>query len=161
MTATEFNHYKMDIHNHNESVKIAKHLISEKKIKKLNDITYTDCLILINDLFIKEISWIYGSSIITNLFTFVYFSDNDFISDICSDINEYTPKSIFILFFKSYLYLTYLIYNSVKDSYCLKEEDYPVIIGEDFWYHLTGDRNFYNDLIDAFAEVAEEFEHGE
>lgn len=37
-------------------------------------------------------------------------------------------------------------------------EDYPVLVGEDFWYHLTGDHNFYNDLINAFAEVAEEFD---
>jgi hypothetical protein len=33
---------------------------------------------------------------------------------------------------------------------------YPVIIGMDFWHRLTGDENFYLELIQAFAEVANE-----
>lgn len=40
-------------------------------------------------------------------------------------------------------------------------EDYPVLIGKDFWYHLTGDEDFYEDLINAFGEVAEEFDSSE
>ncbi len=36
------------------------------------------------------------------------------------------------------------------------DEDYPVYQGESFWYHLTGDKTFYNRLIDVFAEVANE-----
>lgn len=48
--------------------------------------------------------------------------------------------------------------SELSSHYKKIAEDYPVIIGEDFWYHLTGDRNFYTDLIDAFAEVAEEFD---
>ena len=34
-------------------------------------------------------------------------------------------------------------------------EDYEVYIGEEFWYRLTGDKNFYYDLAKAMAEVAE------
>lgn len=34
------------------------------------------------------------------------------------------------------------------------DEDYPVYIGNEFWTRLTGDDHFYEDLIDAFAEVA-------
>lgn len=34
------------------------------------------------------------------------------------------------------------------------DEDYPVYIGDEFWTRLTGDDHFYEDLIDAFAEVA-------
>lgn len=34
------------------------------------------------------------------------------------------------------------------------DEEYPVIIGQDFWYRLTGDENFYYDLIDTIAESA-------
>ena len=30
------------------------------------------------------------------------------------------------------------------------DEDYPVLVGEEFWYHLTGDHDFSNDLINAF-----------
>lgn len=33
-------------------------------------------------------------------------------------------------------------------------EDYPVYVGAAFWTRLTGDDHFYEDLIDAFAEVA-------
>lgn len=35
-------------------------------------------------------------------------------------------------------------------------EDYPVFVGEEFWYHLTGERNFYTQLIDRFGKVAQE-----
>jgi hypothetical protein len=38
---------------------------------------------------------------------------------------------------------------------------YPVIIGQDFWHRLTGDNDFYYDLIDAFAEVAVEMDSTE
>lgn len=38
------------------------------------------------------------------------------------------------------------------------DKDYPVLIGKEFWYHLTGDQDFYDDLISAFAEVAEEMD---
>ncbi|MCU7554784.1 PmeII family type II restriction endonuclease [Alteromonas sp. ASW11-19] len=32
--------------------------------------------------------------------------------------------------------------------------DYPVYAGEDFWLRLTGDSNFYHDLIEAIGSVA-------
>lgn len=34
------------------------------------------------------------------------------------------------------------------------EKDYPVLVGEEFWYRLTGDENFYTELIDAIGDVA-------
>jgi len=33
-------------------------------------------------------------------------------------------------------------------------EKYPVIVGQDFWYRLTGNKEFYLDLINAVGEVA-------
>lgn len=36
------------------------------------------------------------------------------------------------------------------------ENDYPVLIGKQFWEAFTGDENFYQDLIDAVAEIAHE-----
>ena len=36
------------------------------------------------------------------------------------------------------------------------EEEYEVMAAEEFWYHLTGYEDFYNKLIKAMAEVAEE-----
>lgn len=37
-------------------------------------------------------------------------------------------------------------------------EDYPVLVGKEFWEHLTGDENFYYELIDAFASVADDID---
>jgi hypothetical protein len=33
---------------------------------------------------------------------------------------------------------------------------YPIYIGQDFWHRLTGDKDFYTDLIHAIGEVASE-----
>lgn len=33
-------------------------------------------------------------------------------------------------------------------------ETYPVIVGQDFWHRLTGDPNFYHELINAIGELA-------
>lgn len=38
------------------------------------------------------------------------------------------------------------------------EQDYPIYIGQDFWYRLTGDANFYGELTDAVNEVAAEYD---
>lgn len=37
-------------------------------------------------------------------------------------------------------------------------KEYPVHIGQDFWYRLTGDSNFYKGLTDAIDEVASEYD---
>lgn len=37
-----------------------------------------------------------------------------------------------------------------------KTHNYPVFVGKDFWHRLTGDEDFYSDLLTAFASVAEE-----
>ncbi|OPX55793.1 restriction endonuclease [Oceanospirillum multiglobuliferum] len=37
-----------------------------------------------------------------------------------------------------------------------KNYHYPVYIGQDFWHRLTGDFNFYDDLLAAIASVATE-----
>ncbi|MBN1915680.1 restriction endonuclease [Candidatus Dojkabacteria bacterium] len=36
------------------------------------------------------------------------------------------------------------------------QENYPVHVGSEFWFRVTGDKHFYIDLIDAFSEVAKE-----
>ncbi len=37
-----------------------------------------------------------------------------------------------------------------------KEYDYEVVIGKDFWHRLTGDENFYYELIKTIGLVATE-----
>lgn len=54
-----------------------------------------------------------------------------------------------------------IFYGEPKDlsaNYRKIEKDYPVYIGKDFWYRLTGDENFYNKLIASFAEAAKEMD---
>ena len=46
--------------------------------------------------------------------------------------------------------------EEISSSYKKIDEVYPVLVGKEFWYRLTGEEDFYNDLINAFAEVADE-----
>ena len=48
--------------------------------------------------------------------------------------------------------------NELSGNYRKINEDYPVVVGQDFWYRLTGEQSFYGDLISAFAEVADEMD---
>lgn len=45
-------------------------------------------------------------------------------------------------------------FDDVSAFYKTINKDYPVICGKDFWHRLTGDKDFYEELISAFAEVA-------
>jgi hypothetical protein len=42
-------------------------------------------------------------------------------------------------------------YKKLRNQY-----HYTLFVGEDFWYHLTGEQNFYYDLIGAISSVAAE-----
>lgn len=44
--------------------------------------------------------------------------------------------------------------NQLSAHYKEIDKTYPVFVGEEFWYRLTGDENFYFDLIDSIAESA-------
>ena len=46
--------------------------------------------------------------------------------------------------------------NDLSQFYKNINEEYPVIIGQEFWYRLTGDENFYNELINTFVSIADE-----
>lgn len=47
---------------------------------------------------------------------------------------------------------------SLGPAYKKIAKDYPVFVGNDFWHRLTGDEAFYQELIQAFAEVADEID---
>jgi len=42
-----------------------------------------------------------------------------------------------------------------------KDYDYPVYAAHEFWHRLTGDDDFYEDLISAIGSVAEETDHSQ
>lgn len=48
--------------------------------------------------------------------------------------------------------------SELSSHYKKINEKYPVIIGQDFWYRITGKDDFYFDLIDAVGEVALEMD---
>ena len=51
--------------------------------------------------------------------------------------------------------------ESLCQSYKRINEEYPVYVGVEFWHRLTGDPDFYFDLINAFAEVADDLDCSE
>lgn len=48
--------------------------------------------------------------------------------------------------------------SDLSTHYKRIKRDYPVYIGQDFWYRLTGDINFYNELTSAIDKVATEYD---
>lgn len=48
--------------------------------------------------------------------------------------------------------------EELSTHYQVIDRQYPVYVGQEFWFRLTGDRNFYFDLADAIGEVANEFD---
>lgn len=48
--------------------------------------------------------------------------------------------------------------SRINGHYKKLERDYhyDVLVGEDFWYRLSGDKGFYSDLLVAITEVAVE-----
>lgn len=57
-----------------------------------------------------------------------------------------------------------VVYGEAKQlsaNYKKIQDDYPVLVGKEFWYHLTGDENFYNELINAFVEVVDDMKSSE
>lgn len=46
--------------------------------------------------------------------------------------------------------------EQLSSMYKQLNEEYPVYVGKEFWFRLTGDEGFYKALIDSFGEVAKE-----
>ncbi len=44
--------------------------------------------------------------------------------------------------------------EELSANYLKIQKDYPVYTGQEFWYRLTGDKDFYFDLIKAFGDVS-------
>lgn len=44
--------------------------------------------------------------------------------------------------------------TTMSANYRKIQESYPVYTGEEFWYHLTGERRFYEKLCNVFARAA-------
>lgn len=51
--------------------------------------------------------------------------------------------------------------NELSAFYRMLAEDYTVLVGKDFWHHLTGDEDFYQKLTDGIGDIANEFDSTE
>ena len=47
-------------------------------------------------------------------------------------------------------------FDDLSTMYKTINESHPVYAGKEFWRRLTGDENFYSELIETIAEVAKE-----
>lgn len=46
--------------------------------------------------------------------------------------------------------------SELSQHYKIINNEYPVLVGADFWHRVTGDEQFYFHLIDSIGEVANE-----
>lgn len=46
--------------------------------------------------------------------------------------------------------------NEISGNYKQLKKEYTLYIGKDFWHRLTGDENFYQELIDLYGDLAKE-----
>lgn len=67
-----------------------------------------------------------------------------------NDIRDINPSTDFIVG------VLYGDRSELSSSYKTLENDFVVSVGQEFWYKLTGDESFYNELIDSFVSVANE-----
>ena len=120
------NHYKMDPHEHNEKILIKND--KKERLKILENYTINDTLYMIFDLFKKEISLFYNKPIyqcyLTNSLSFL--SEEDFDNDF-SDMNKIN-SNIICSFVFSYKYVIYLLFHSIPNTSCLKDEDLPTFL---------------------------------
>src|SRR5699024_12052872 len=52
----------------------------------------------------------------------------------------------------------YGTHDELSGHYKKINQEYPVIIGSEFWYRLTGEENFYQRLTDAIGDIATEYD---
>lgn len=48
--------------------------------------------------------------------------------------------------------------DTLNSFYLTIDRKYPVLAGNDFWTHLTGDEHFFDELTDAIGDIANEFD---
>ncbi|MED3625376.1 PmeII family type II restriction endonuclease [Neobacillus thermocopriae] len=51
--------------------------------------------------------------------------------------------------------------EDLSNHYKIINKEYPVIVGQEFWYRLTGEVDFYQKLTDAIGDVASEVDGSE
>ena len=158
MSAFVINHYKMDPHSHNEKIKIK----NDKKeiLKILDNFTFNDTLYTIFDLFKKEISLFYNIPIyqcyLTNTLSFLSEEDLDLDNNL-SDMNKihYNIIGSFIL---SYKFVIYLLFHSLNNTSCLRDEDIPLFLYKNCKYlNIPKSFDYLLDIIKMIENNLEQY----
>ena len=99
----------MDHHYQFKQAKIYKVQLREGKIKKISDLSYSEILSLIDNLFIHEMQWAHGKPIYQTILSLVYFSQPDIYL-------EKTDEDLFRIYLDSTLQIMHicLYYNKVN-----------------------------------------------
>ena len=51
--------------------------------------------------------------------------------------------------------------SELSSHYRVLDNDFPVLVGQDFWYRLTGEEDFYKELTDSIGDLAKEIDSSE
>ena len=158
MSAFVINHYKMDPHSHNEKIKIK----NDKKeiLKILDNFTFNDTLYTIFDLFKKEISLFYNIPIyqcyLTNTLSFLSEEDLDLDNNL-SDINK-IHYNIICSFILSYKFVIYLLFHSLNNTSCLRDEDIPLFLYKNCKYlNIPKSFDYLLDIIKMIENNLEQY----
>ena len=158
MSAFVINHYKMDPHSHNEKIKIK----NDKKeiLKILDNFTFIDTLYTIFDLFKKEISLFYNIPIyqcyLTNTLSFLSEEDLDLDNNL-SDINK-IHYNIICSFILSYKFVIYLLFHSLNNTSCLRDEDIPLFLYKNCKYlNIPKSFDYLLDIIKMIENNLDQF----
>ena len=156
MSALVINHYKMDPHCHNEKIKIK----NDKKLQLgvIENFSLNDTLYTIFDLFKKEISLIYSKPIyqcyLTNTLSFL--SEEDF-ENTFSEL-EKLNYNIICSFVLSYKYVIYLLFHSIPNTSCLRDEDLASFLYQNCKYlNKPKSLDFLSDLIKIIETNIEKY----
>ena len=132
MSGFVINHYKMDPHSHNEKILVKND--KKERLKILEKYTVNDTLYMVFDLFKKEISLFYNKPIyqcyLTNSLSFL--SEEDFENDF-PDMNKIN-SNIICSFILSYKFVIYLLFHSIPNTSCLRDEDLPTFLYQNSKY---------------------------
>ena len=158
MSAFVINHYKMDPHSHNENIKIK----NDKKeiLKILDNFTFNDTLYTIFDLFKKEISLFYNIPIyqcyLTNTLSFLSEEDLDLDNNL-SDMNK-IHYNIICSFILSYKFVIYLLFHSLNNTSCLRDEDIPLFLYKNCKYlNIPKSFDYLLDIIKMIENNLEQY----
>ena len=158
MSAFVINHYKMDPHSHNEKIKIK----NDKKeiLKILDNFTFNDTLYTIFDLFKKEISLFYNIPIyqcyLTNTLSFLSEEDLDLDNNL-SDMNK-IHYNIICSFILSYKFVIYLLFHSLNNTSCLRDEDIPLFLYKNCKYlNIPKSFDYLLDIIKMIENNLDQF----